>query len=322
VLTGYESAVPPPPTPARPGGRGAAAPSLRLEERSSSDREDARPIREPEVATPRLVSLARIRSYPGGEHEVTVTRRPCTTTRRGAGVLRVPAETREVPVIEAVAEYERNSLRAKSVVRRSIMAAGLDHMLTLTYRRNQTDALQAHADLTRFLRLMRAIYRSEGRAELQFVAVLERQKRGACHWHMAVRGRQTVRALRPAWRSIVGDGNIDATGWLGRGHSDSPARLACYLSKYVSKCINDRVAGLHRYRRSRNIVVAETVEEHDDPDLGRVTTSVFRRVAGSDPAFILRTDVGAVAFVWACSWGSDRNGAEPPSGPLAEPPSG
>ncbi len=204
------------------------------------------------------------------------------------------------------------------MVRRLVMSGGLDHMLTLTYRDNRTDALQCDRDLTRFLRLWRA----EHDGELVYVAVMERQKRGACHWHLAVAGWQQVRLIRSLWLRVAGDGNIDVRAWHGRGQSDNPTKLACYLSKYVSKSINDRVAGVHRYRRSHNIVVQEIVEEHDDADLGLVTASIFRRVLGRGPAFILRADVGAVSFMWACSWGSDGDRSELASGGIVEPPSG
>ncbi len=85
---------------------------------------------------------------------------------------------------------------------------------------------------------------------------------------------------------------------------DCSARLASYLSKYISKSNEDERDQPHRYRRSHNIVVEETIEDHDDDDLDRVASMVFRRELDRDPRFILRTQEGAVCFLWACSWGN------------------
>lgn len=77
-------------------------------------------------------------------------------------------------------------------MRRSIQAGASDRMLTLTYRENRTDARQCHADLPRFLRLVRDALPDD----YKYVAVFERQKRGAGHWHLAVAGWQRACLLR------------------------------------------------------------------------------------------------------------------------------
>jgi hypothetical protein len=179
-------------------------------------------------------------------------------------------------------------------------------MLTLTYRENRTDARQCHTDFTRFIRLVREVMPG-----YKYVAVLERQKRGAGHWHLAVAGWQKVPVLRALWRRVVGDGNIDARSFANRGRpGDCSARLANYLSKYITKSIDEHVEFVHRYRRSHNIVVDECIEEFDDADLDRVAATVFKRVTGRDPQFILRGDAGGECFLWACSWGSSPSEAE------------
>ncbi len=185
-------------------------------------------------------------------------------------------------------------------MRRSIQAGALDHMLTLTYRENRPDARQCHADLTRFLRLVRDALPDD----YKYVAVFERQKRGAGHWHLAVAGWQRVCLLRELWRRVVGEGNIDVRSWAGRGRSgECSAKLAGYLSKHITKDIGERAEPAHRYRRSHNIVVEEWVEEFEDPDLGRVANAVFARFPGGKPQFILRSEAGSECFIWACSWG-------------------
>lgn len=149
---------------------------------------------------------------------------------------------------------EDSRLRAKGAVRRRLLTVGADHLLTLTYRENITDLARAEEDLRQFLRLVRERY-----AEFPYVAVWERQKRGAIHWHLGVPGFQDVRFLRRCWLDVVGDGNgnIDVRG----PHGDQPscASLARYIAKYILKGQEDRRRGQHRYRCCVGIVVPKEV---------------------------------------------------------------
>jgi hypothetical protein len=52
------------------------------------------------------------------------------------------------------ANLDRCIRRAKANLRRKVMAAGLDHLLTLTYRENITERWRAWADFERFVRLV------------------------------------------------------------------------------------------------------------------------------------------------------------------------
>lgn len=322
MQTVHEATAPAAPTPGRAGGRGAAPASFRLDERTSSDG----PSRPPHATADDgyrspLRTRVRLRTYPGGDCEATITRRPCTTSRHKGIYRGEPAGGAvERPAHRVVGDFARAATRARSTVRRSIQAGELDHMLTLTYRENRTDARQCHADLTRFLRLVRDAMPDE----YKYVAVFERQKRGAGHWHLAVAGWQQVRLLRELWRRVVGDGNIDVRSWAGRGRSgECSAKLAGYLSKYITKEIDERAESAHRYRRSHNIVVEEWVEEFEDPDLGRVANAVFARFPGGKPQFILSSEAGSECFIWACSWGGVPGAADSVQipGPLPTPPS-
>ena len=102
----------------------------------------------------------------------------------------------------------------------------------------------------------------------------------------------------------MGDGNIDVRSWVGKGRpGECSARLASYLSKYITKSLEEAADSPHRYRRSHNIAIEEAVEEYDDADLNRVAAAVFARQARREPGFILRVESGCEAFLWACSWG-------------------
>jgi hypothetical protein len=75
-----------------------------------------------------------------------------------------------------------------------------------------TEIVEAEEDLRQFLKLVRERY-----PEYPYVAVWERQKRGAIHWHLGVPGFQDVRFLRSCWLQVVGEGygNIDVRGPRG-----------------------------------------------------------------------------------------------------------
>jgi hypothetical protein len=142
---------------------------------------------------------------------------------------------------KAAANRERSARRARTAVRRLVKAKCLDTMLTLTYRENVTDraVIARHLDLV-IKRIRRVI------PGFQYVAVFERQKRGAWHAHLAVERIQShylhkgtlVRSydlLRAIWRAVVGDlgGNVDVS--RSNAARRSSARIAAYLSKYIGK---------------------------------------------------------------------------------------
>ena len=284
---------------ALPASNKLPAAASKLVERPTYDRDTGEvfPVR----------SRALIRRYPEGHCEVTVTKVGPSTS--DAPKHRVVSATSSVRTPEQVAEdFAQKAQRARSTVRRTVMAGGLDHMLTLTYRENVTDLAKLNNDLTRFLRIMR---REEG--GYSFCAVLEFQKRGAGHWHLAVRGYQDVNLIRRVWRSIVGDGAINVRAWASGRMGSDPGRIAGYISKYITKSINDHIPGAHRYRRSRDIVVEEIIEEFDGASLSAVARSVIRRYAGTEAAYLFTADSGPISFAWAASWGSRSQVAPAPS---------
>ena len=156
------------------------------------------------------------------------------------------------------ANLRRAARRAKSKIRQRCKAQGLNSLLTLTYRVNQTDRALCEAHLKAFLRRLRRAIPAFG-----YVAFFEPQKRGAWHVHMAVRklpltlaatnGVQvkSFNVVRAIWRSVVGDlgGNIDLGRWKGNAQK-SAAKCAAYISKYCLKAYADGEMGSKRYRAS------------------------------------------------------------------------
>lgn len=163
--------------------------------------------------------------------------------------------------------------RAKKNVRLRCQAIGADRMVTLTYRENMLDIERLKRDFDAFRRAMK-------RAGMgHYVAVPERQKRGAWHIHVAVHGRLVFNLVRAVWWRIVGrgQGNIDVrnprTGGGWKRHA-----LASYIAKYISKDSGDAEFNKKRYWTSSGIVVPEpqTYLVGDAKDLYEIVSDAAR----------------------------------------------
>ena len=146
---------------------------------------------------------------------------------------------------------KRARARAGGEIRRKCITIGADHLVTLTYRENVEDRERVLTDLERLRRMV-----SRAGYPMSYVAVLECQKRGAIHPHLAVRGFQDVRLLRRCWYRIVGKGE-GQVNVRGPRPGSSPVKLARYLSKYISKDLESlpREFEEHRYFCSLGIAV-------------------------------------------------------------------
>lgn len=173
-----------------------------------------------------------------------------------------PAE--EKSDTEKAANWSRAVRRSRQTVRWLCKQMKADRLFTLTYRENQTDRDQVRKDFTRFLRLVRAEL-----GDWAYVAVLERQERGAYHIHCAVRGWQRISVLRACWYKALGaspdvsgadtPGNIDVTRPRGRwssgaGRSWNSTALGKYIGKYMSKTFEDIGGEKKRYWHSTDVV--------------------------------------------------------------------
>lgn len=171
---------------------------------------------------------------------------------------------------------ERSCRRARTKVRRLAKFKRLDTMLTLTYAANQQDRQLAQRHLASFVRRVRRVIPG-----FEYVAVAEPQKRGAWHWHMAVRqvlsgywvgGRyvHSWKLLRSIWRDVIdGGGNIDVNppGKPGQGVH----KLASYLTKYITKGFASGVKNQNRYQASgRDLPDGVTIEL---PTLGQAAVA-------------------------------------------------
>lgn len=171
----------------------------------------------------------------------------------------------------------KSARRAKTKVRRLCKVQGLDVLMTLTYKANQTDLELCKRHFNLFFRRMGRLFDSAGLGRFLFVAGFEPQTRGAWHVHIATRrvpptlpvGGCRVKsfdAVRAVWRAVVGDlgGNVDIggkrkrRGQRGAFTQRSPAKCAAYLSKYMLKDWETWPEGVRRFQASQGGVPVPT----------------------------------------------------------------
>lgn len=160
------------------------------------------------------------------------------------------------------ASHARSVRRAKQSIRWLCKSMQADRLFTLTYRKNEEDREQVRADFQEFLRLVRKRIPA-----WQYVAVLEKQDRGAYHIHCAVKGWQQISYLRKCWYVALGGagdetgentpGQVDVTSpqkkWGGGGREWKSEKLAGYITKYIAKTFDQALSEKRRYWSSRGI---------------------------------------------------------------------
>ena len=218
---------------------------------------------------------------------------------------------------KAEANRRRSARRAKTRVRRLCKALGVDCLLTLTYRNNQTDLALCRAHFTAFVRQVRKTLPG-----FAYVAAFEQQKRGAWHVHLGthrlpprikIKGTscKSWNILRAAWRRVNGEGttgNIDAQN---AKPYHSPARLAAYLSKYLIKAYENGHDWSHRFSSSSmgNIPKPLRVEFHRYALAELIDLAVSEVCVGASDNFTWLSRFGDTFYV----------SSEPDNGRLCRP---
>jgi hypothetical protein len=197
---------------------------------------------------------ARKRVYPDGQCVVTVTK-----DKSFVGPAETKPRAKRGESEKRIENDEDAGRRAKQKVRDCCKAISADRMVTLTYRDNMTDRDKALKDWKAFCRRLGKVQK------FHYVAVIEEQERGALHFHVAVRGRQSYVLLRSIWQRVVGLGqsgeqmgqvNVRDPHSFGFGVKGAH-RLAGYIAKYCGKQMDCRDLDQKRYFRSRGIVLPE-----------------------------------------------------------------
>lgn len=142
----------------------------------------------------------------------------------------------------------RAARRARQGCRLKIKHAGFKELLTLTYRENMADLDRMRRDFAAWLRIMRRIIPG-----FRAVYGFEQQERGAWHVHVATDRLPALLQYKglkvkswkvgtAVWRSVVPAGGMCFVGGRkgGLNRCSSPAKIAGYISKYLTK---DNAAG-------------------------------------------------------------------------------
>lgn len=151
---------------------------------------------------------------------------------------RRPVEDRDM------ADVVSSVQRSKSMVRRLVKEIGADHLLTLTTRESSNTPESLAARWKAFVRR----YRFFTGESFHYVAVPERHPKNPDHWHLHVAtvGKLKLKLARQMWWYACGGrgmGNIDVEfirvgcdrDGFKRGVLDRSARIARYISKYITK---------------------------------------------------------------------------------------
>jgi hypothetical protein len=175
-----------------------------------------------------------------------------------------------------VKNLHRNAMRAKTQCRRFIKTQAFDEMATITYKENQTDEALCKEHLAKWARRMKALIPG-----FAYCAGYETQERGAWHVHLAIyklpafvtmkkqlpngewrdfkiKGRNIGTVV---WRAITGPGN--GLCYIGgkKKIKNSPAKLAAYVSKYITKHYEEVPEGKNRYTHSQGVPIPSVVRE-------------------------------------------------------------
>lgn len=180
--------------------------------------------------------------------------------------------TDEEQELRNVENRNRAAKRARQNVRYLAKSIIADHLLTFSYRENVEDRAKVAADWKEFVRLFRVRYPSWA-----YLAVLEKQDRGALHIHVAVTGKQDIRWLLRCWLLAIGQPLEDVSQWLvggvklgersmGAVNVEPPKKrwggmsrqwkrdkLAGYLTKYIGKEFEEADKHAKKYWHSRNM---------------------------------------------------------------------
>ena len=159
-------------------------------------------------------------------------------------------------------DFKRSAARARRELRHRVLSMRADRLLTLTYRENKVDLKDCWQDLGRFNRLMCKKFPG-----FEYVCAPERQQRGAWHFHLSVKGFYNACIVRFLWLSAIRGGAIRGEEGKSAGNVDitaprtgaqwNTAKLARYLSKYMTKAAHVSALGARRFSSSHLIAKPE-----------------------------------------------------------------
>lgn len=275
----------------------AALNQARMDGRESRDTQDYSPFSDEYIV--------RTQRFPDGQQEVvafsvSVQRHFQQLRLRPRGVRgkreALPGETGEDVSVKSDKSLRTSIERSKRMIRQRCKAIRADRMLTLSTRVNETRIEVWAKWWDTFRRRLGKLQ------DFHYVAVLERQQRGAWHIHIAVNGRQNWKLLRSIWLSVIAKAGTDGavndsiSGFkrqcvvrkLGGKGRAMRHLIATYIAKYVGKGAHDVGFNKKRYWTSRGIVLPElTTYAHlaADSSRGEAVAAAYECVDGNGADF-------------------------------------
>lgn len=152
---------------------------------------------------------------------------------------------------DPTASFYRSKNKAKRIIRcnawqwfDNYKKPFLPVFLTLTFAENLQDLTEANRKFSKFIQRLNYEIFKEKKAGLQYLGVVEFQKRGAVHYHIIFFNLPFIKNVYEIWN----EGRIDLK------NVKSMRGLTHYLSKYMVKEAEDgRLRGKKRYFTSRKI---------------------------------------------------------------------
>jgi len=154
---------------------------------------------------------------------------------------------------------EQKAVRRKANVRNSVLAfkrlvlANLGRnskplFVSLTYAGLTSEIQQGREDFKSFVKNLTNRFGTQ----IRYICVPEWQKRGSIHFHALFWGLPTSLVRTERRTRLVA--SLWGQGFVDLRETDGHAKIASYLSKYMSKVfIDERLAGKKAYTTSRNI---------------------------------------------------------------------
>lgn len=152
---------------------------------------------------------------------------------------------------------EKVMYRARSRVRRLANAnPQLNKFFTLTFKDNVTDLKYANNEYKKFVLRLNRFCKKQGYGKLQYIAVVEFQKRGAIHYHILCNLPYiNAKTLATIW------GN----GFIKINKIDDVDNVGAYITKYMTKDeADDRLIENRSYFTSQGLSEPIEIENYND----------------------------------------------------------
>lgn len=201
---------------------------------------------------------------------------------------------------------ERVLRRARKRARQLVLTIGADHIITLTRRENVCDVAPMLLAFEKFIARLKV-----QNPDFKYVACWERQKRGAIHFHIAVRGWQNIPMLRDAWLRVVPDGGLNVEAGKRLDDKNRTGRVASYITKYITKCLDDETlhaSNRRTYRASHGIELDQERVFFNASNWTGIIGEALDKVMNISPSKTGKFG-GKIwccddwTSVWICSWG-------------------